>query len=140
MSDSSIDFVEADFGEQNAAGGASHLNNTPPEFWDKWANKGVRSPIWPFFFLLLCSLALAALPIVAEIFMPRNLEQPAEPPAIAAEQQQQAPVQAQQPGFGLGFGQPQASAPVSEEPQTTYASGSYANSPGYDSRFGRPVR
>lgn len=139
MSDSSIDFIEADFGEQNAAGGAYHLNNSTPEFWDKWANKGVRSPIWPFFFLLMCSLALASLPIVAEIFMPRNLEQPAAQP-VATEAPQQTPVQAQQTGFGLGFGQPQAQAPTQEEPQTTYASGSYANSPGYDSRFGRPVR
>lgn len=137
MSESGIDFIEADFGEQNASGGAYHLNNSTPEFWDKWANKGVRSPIWPFVFLLICSLTLAALPILAEVFMPRNLEQPAE--SVVAEQQA-APVQAQQSGFGLGFGQPQALAPAQEEPQTTYASGSYADSPGYDSRFGRPVR
>jgi hypothetical protein len=82
---------------------------------------------------------LPTLRLPAESPLPRNLEQPAAQP-VATEAPQQTPVQAQQAGFGLGFGQPQAQAPTQEEPQTTYASGSYANSPGYDSRFGRPVR
>lgn len=129
MSDSGgIDFIEADFGETNAAGGAYHLNK-PPEYWDKWINQGTRAPLWPLFFLLLCSVALAALPIVLENFMPRG-DQP---------QQQSAPVPsvqqspAEQPTFN------EQSQPVPG--QMSYpAAEAYSATPGYDPRFGRPAR
>lgn len=130
MSDSGsgIDFIEADFGETNAAGGAYHLNK-PPEYWDKWVNQGTRAPLWPLFFLILCSISLAALPIVVENLMPRG-DQPQQqtaPPQTVEQPivEQLAPVQQAQPAPD------QASYPAAEY---------YSTSPGYDPRFGRPAR
>lgn len=174
MSDSGVDFLEADFGEQNAAGGAYHLNNTKPEYWDKWVQQGVRSPIWPFFFLLACSAGLAALPMVIEFVasvqqdqqqqqaqhaaaQPGSQSQPAietqdalqlsdqsattEPAAQQYQYQQSAPDQ-YQASWGAEQGQQQygANQQLPQEPNSSYASGSYASTPGYDSRFGKPVR
>jgi hypothetical protein len=155
MSDSGsgLDFLEADFGEQNAAGGAYHLNNnTKPEYWDKWVQQGTRSPIWPFFFFLLCSVALAALPMIVEVFatapqsQSATADQQSLPDHGSAASDQLGPCQYQMSSAPDQYQQASLpdqyqTAPQQQlEPQSTYASGTYASTPGYDSRFGKPVR
>lgn len=62
MDGSGIDFVEADFGSEAAAGGGANLQNRSPAEWEKWSKRKYSTPLKPFFFMALCFIALISLP------------------------------------------------------------------------------
>ena len=107
MDGSGIDFVEADFGQEAAAGGAARFTKMTQKDWHKWSNAKSRNPIYPLFLGVIFFLVAICSPWILDCIQTQMLEEQAA--KIERENQingvepQQKSAAAQMPGHYEGF-------------------------------------
>lgn len=128
MDGSGIDFVEADFGQEAAAGGAARFTKMTQKDWHKWSNAKSRNPIYPLFLGVIFFVVAICSPWILDCIQSEMLSEQAA--KIERENQingvvpQQNSAAAQMPGHYEGFFNRQAqieTQPAQPAPVQPYA-------------------
>lgn len=95
MDSGGIDFVEADFGSEAAAGGLGKVNRSPQD-WQRWSQQKFRTPLKPFIFMAVVFVMLISLPWILDCIQDKMLAENSSQENSAALEESAAQQQAAQ--------------------------------------------